>query len=81
MVYSGKKGRTIIFVSTKREANQLNSSSVLNQECQPLHGTPLFYFLIYFYIIFSFFRRYPAGTTRGDHEGLSRWAVSSPHSD
>jgi ATP-dependent RNA helicase DDX21 len=38
MVYSGKKGRTIIFVSTKREANQLNSSSVLNQECQPLHG-------------------------------------------
>jgi len=31
-------GRTIIFASTKKEANELTLNDVLRQECQVLHG-------------------------------------------
>ena len=37
-VYSGKHGKTIIFASTKKEANELSLSSVINMESQVLHG-------------------------------------------
>lgn len=37
-VYSGMHGRTIIFASTKKEANELSLNDVLRQECQVLHG-------------------------------------------
>lgn len=37
-VYGGKFGKTIIFTSTKKEANELSMSSVINMESQVLHG-------------------------------------------
>lgn len=37
-VYSGSYGRTIIFTSTKKEANELGLSSLMQSECQALHG-------------------------------------------
>lgn len=37
-VYSGAHGRTMVFTSTKQEANELALSSGLKQECQVLHG-------------------------------------------
>lgn len=37
-VYSGKHGKTIIFTSTKQEANELALSSVINMDSQVLHG-------------------------------------------
>eukprot|EP00124_Ichthyophonus_hoferi_P003197 Ihof_evm1s264 gene=Ihof_evmTU1s264 len=37
-VYAGKHGRTIVFVETKREANDLALTAVMNTECQVLHG-------------------------------------------
>ena len=37
-VYSGAHGRTMIFTSTKQEANELTQNSVIKQETQVLHG-------------------------------------------
>jgi ATP-dependent RNA helicase DDX21 len=37
-VYSGAHGRSMVFSSTKVEANELALNSVLKQECQVLHG-------------------------------------------
>ena len=37
-VYSGAHGRTMIFIWTKAEANELALSSSLKQDCQVLHG-------------------------------------------
>jgi len=37
-VYSGKHGKSIIFTSTKQEANELALSSVINMDSQVLHG-------------------------------------------
>ncbi|XP_047145195.1 nucleolar RNA helicase 2 isoform X1 [Hydra vulgaris] len=36
--YSGKFGKTIIFTSTKQEANELALNSVINMDSQVLHG-------------------------------------------
>ncbi|XP_027316556.1 nucleolar RNA helicase 2 [Anas platyrhynchos] len=37
-VYSGSRGRTIIFCETKKEANELALNSSLKQDAQSLHG-------------------------------------------
>ena len=37
-VYSGMFGRTMVFTSTKHEANELALNSAIKQDCQVLHG-------------------------------------------
>jgi len=37
-VYSGSKGRTIIFCETKKEADELSMNPSIKQSCQSLHG-------------------------------------------
>ncbi|XP_048168100.1 nucleolar RNA helicase 2-like [Corvus hawaiiensis] len=37
-VYSGSRGRTIVFCETKREANELAMNASLKQDAQSLHG-------------------------------------------
>ena len=45
-VYSGKKGRTIVFTNTKKEANEIAVSPLISVECKVRSGLGLLLFAV-----------------------------------